>query len=443
MVAWKLPADVSRWIAALAMMLHGRSCQRLKPLCQGILFARGRRTVTSWLRAANLSHDYQSYYYFLGALGRKTEFLAVTLLRLVLDVVGVDDRLLFVLDDSPTQRYGRKVQGAGIHHNPTPGPTDQKFVYGHIWVTLALVLRHSCWNTIALPLLAKLYVRQKDIGKIPKRYDWKFQTKLALAAGLVEWLIPWIRRLGKAVWIVVDGGYAKKPFLSPASAAGAVVVGKLRKDAAMWSLPPPKPHRRRRGRPRKYGKDKLNLAKRAAHKKGWQSVEVKQYGHLLTKRIKTFLATWKPAGTVVRVVIVRETDGWLAFFCTDVQASVVSILEAVADRMAIEQVFHDVKEVEGAGQQQVRNLWANIAAWHLNLWAYTLVEMWAWRQPKSAICDRRQAPYDDADRRPSHADRRKALQRSCLRNEFSSEVHRQPLPRKIHQLFHALVKLAA
>ncbi|MEW4571298.1 hypothetical protein AB1L88_25780 [Tautonia sp. JC769] len=31
-------------------------------------------------------------------------------------------RSLLVLDDSPTKRYGPEVQGAGIHHNPTPGP---------------------------------------------------------------------------------------------------------------------------------------------------------------------------------------------------------------------------------------------------------------------------------------------------------------------------------
>ncbi|SRR5216683_4107952 len=441
MVAWKLPPDVSRWIAGLAGMLHGRTCRRLKPLCQGVLFARGRRTVTSWLRAADLTHDYQNYYYFVGALGRKTELLAVSLLRLLLGVVGVGERLLFVLDDSPTQRYGPHVQGAGIHHHPTPGPTDQRFLYGHVWVTLALVLRHAWWDTIALPVLAKLYVRQKDIGKIPKHYAWTFQTKLALAAGLVEWLIPWVRRLDKAVWIVVDGFYAKKPFVVKAMAAGAVVVGKLRKDAALWSVPAPR--RRGRGRPRKYGPQKLDLAKRAAHKKGWQTVMVKQYGQQATKQVKTFLATWRPAGGVIRVVIVKEPHGWLAFFCTDAQASLPSILEAVADRMAIEQVFHDVKEVEGAGQQQVRNIWANIAAFHMNLWAYTLVEMWAWHQPKSAICDRRQAPYDDADRRPSHADRRKALQRSCLRNEFSLSVHRHAVSPKIHQLFQAIVKLAA
>jgi len=26
------------------------------------------------------------------------------------------------LDDSPTKRYGRHVEAANIHHNPTPGP---------------------------------------------------------------------------------------------------------------------------------------------------------------------------------------------------------------------------------------------------------------------------------------------------------------------------------
>lgn len=53
-------------------------------------------------------------------------------------------------------------------------------------------------------------------------------------------------------------------------------------------------------------------------------------------------------------------------------------MEAFADRAAIEPVFHDVKEVWRSGQQQVRSLWANIAAWHVNLWLHKLVELWAW-----------------------------------------------------------------
>ena len=90
----------------------------------------------------------------------------------------------------------------------------------------------------------------------------------------------------------------------------------------------------------------------------------------------------------------------MAFFCTDPNASVAEILEAVADRAAIEQNFHDVKEVHGAGQQQVRNYWANIAV-PSDAWVHTLIELWAWNKPAKGIFgDRSDSPWDDADRRP-------------------------------------------
>jgi hypothetical protein len=31
----------------------------------------------------------------------------------------ISDQVLLALDDSPTARYGQKVEGAGLHHNPT------------------------------------------------------------------------------------------------------------------------------------------------------------------------------------------------------------------------------------------------------------------------------------------------------------------------------------
>jgi hypothetical protein len=87
------------------------------------------------------------------------------------------------------------------------------------------------------------------------------------------------------------------------------------------------------------------------------------------------------------VVLVREDNGWEAFFCTDPAATVGQILEAFADRAAIEQDFHDLKEVHGARQQQLRHYWANIAAYHLNLWLHTLIELWAWERPHGRVCD--------------------------------------------------------
>ena len=73
----------------------------------------------------------------------------------------------------------------------------------------------------------------------------------------------------------------------------------------------------------------------------------------MTKTVKTFLATWQPAGEAIRVVILKEEDGsWRTFLCTDPDASVEEIVQATLDRWSIEQDFHDLKEVEGIEQVQ-------------------------------------------------------------------------------------------
>ena len=58
-----LTAEVTSWIDRLASLLDRRIAWRLVPLLTGLLFATGRRTVSSWLRAGDLSKDYQDYYY--------------------------------------------------------------------------------------------------------------------------------------------------------------------------------------------------------------------------------------------------------------------------------------------------------------------------------------------------------------------------------------------
>lgn len=445
MASCHFPGELASWIATLAHCLDARVEFRLGQLLWGVLFARGRRTVTSWLRALSVRRGYEDYYYFLSSVGRQGEYLAGALLRLLIAQLPLGDRVLLALDDTPTKRYGPEVEGAGIHHNPTPGPAGQKFLYGHVWVTLALVLRHPRWGAIAFPLAARLYVRLKDLPLLRLLRRWKFRTKLELAAKLVEWAAHALQYAGKTVWIVVDGGYAKAPFLKAMVALGVTVVSRLRKDAALFTLPQePRSGQRRRGRPRKYGKQRIDLAKRAGQSRGWKTETFTLYGKQVVKRYKTFLATYRPVGAAIRVVLVKNDDcSWVAYFCTDIHASVAQILEAVADRSAIEQVFHDVKEVHGAGQQQLRNIWANIGAWNLILWMYTLVELWSWHQPKSQLCDRGDNPWDDPARRPSHSDRCKSLRQQCLEEELSRHTAAERCPPKILAFVKRLAKRAA
>src|SRR5437660_684235 len=171
----QLPPLLSAWLSDLSAALDRRSAPRLLALLCGVLFAKGRRTVTSWFRAAGIATDFRRAYAALWAAGRRADALSYRLLCTVLKPrmrQAGPGPLRFAIDDTPTARYGPCVQGAGIHHNPTPGPAGEKFVYGHVWVCLAWLARQPAWDTLALPLRALLYVRAKDVPKLAKHYPW-------------------------------------------------------------------------------------------------------------------------------------------------------------------------------------------------------------------------------------------------------------------------------
>jgi DDE superfamily endonuclease len=436
-----LPTFLNSVFAALGFWLHVRSAARLPLLLCGILFAHERRTVTSWFRACGISDDFRQGYVTVCAVGRAADSMALTVQATLRPLLN-KKRLLVGIDDTPTARYGPFVEGAGIHHNPSPGPAGEKHVYGHVWVVLAALGKHPDWGAIALPMQAQLYIRKADLDKLPPERPRPFRTKLEMAAGQLSWLKPWVSGHFEELWAAVDGGYAKRPFLLPARKEGWVVCSRLRKDAQLWDLPATERKPGQRGPMPTYGKNRICLAKRGGQKRGWRQVECVQYGAMVTKTIKTFQATYRPAGGMIRVALVLEEDGWVAFFCLNPNATAVEMLEAMADRGALEQTNKDVKEVWGAGEQQVRNLFSNIGAFNLNLWMYSLVEAWAWDKEEEDLVDRSQSPWDNEPRRPSHRDKRKALQREVLHGEIEAVLSSRPNAEEIRALTQRLLDMA-
>jgi DDE superfamily endonuclease len=437
-----LPSLCQRF-SCLASALDRRSAPRLALLFLGAVLARGRRTVTTWIRAAKLSDQFRPCYTAVAAAGKRADLIARRLLtEVVRPLLKGATRLTLALDDTPTQRYGPHVQGAGVHHNPTPGPAGSPYVHGHVFVVLALLVGHKAWGTIALPLPARLYVRKKDLPGIDPKHRPAFRTKLERAVELLRWVKPWLDLLNLPIWVVTDGAYAMKHFLKPAMSLGMTVVSRLRKDAAPRTVPGPRPAGKR-GRPRTYGPDKIDLAKRAGQRRGWSTETLTLYGVASVKKYKTSLATWQPAGGVIRVVLVDEPNGWRAFFCTDTPASVADILGMVADRFSLEITFRECKEIVGAGQQQVRFLWANIGAFHIRLWTFTLTEAWAWGRKDEELVDRSASPWDSPTRRPSHADKRRAWRRALPGEEIRAVLRPGVSEEEIQAVADRLLSLAA
>jgi len=438
---------------AIAERLAEKLPTKTKPfflslLLGALLTVARRRTVTAWLQAAQIEGEFRQAFYHMPNIGRKSQNLFNAMLDEILKKLGhVIETATFiriVLDDSPTKRYGRKIEGAGYHHNPTPGRTNAKICFGHSWVVAVLVVTHPAFGEISFPIAAELYLRQKEIDKLQEKYDRKFQTKTSIAVDIVKRLVPHFTAFDKPIEIIVDGGYAKDTVLLPLGKLDNVVtITRLRRDAALFEVPPPrKPGQR--GASKKYG-ERIDVKAKVESNRGWRYVECRQYGQVVKKRVKSFVATSKlTKGRPVRVVVIKEDDGtWVPLMSTDPTMDVKEILESYGVRFGIEEVFKDLKDLWGWGKQELRLLESNEAATAMNMLLYVMTELATWDRSAAELVNRRHRPWDDADRRPSHEDRRNFLRHGILANEFNAALGLSSMPKKIVQLLERLLKLAA
>ncbi len=145
---------------------------------------------------------------------------------------------------------------------------------------------------------------------------------------MIKQVSSWLRVLGSQAKLLVafDGAYAAHELISSLNMMNITVVSRSRSNAKLFDLPPArKPGTR--GRPRKYGFNRIYLSSRFGHKKGWQSISYVCRGVALLRHCETFLATTSIADGPIGVVIVRFENGeTAAYFSTDLNMSVEIVL---------------------------------------------------------------------------------------------------------------------
>ena len=305
------------------------------------------------------------------------------------------DHLLFAIDDTPTARYGPCVQGAGIHHNPSPGPAGEKFVYGHVWVTLAWLARHPLgtpWPCRCAPCSTSA---PRTCPRWPRHYPWDVPHQAGTGRGVGPLADRLAGRAGKALWLVVDGAYAKRPFLQPVLALGVVVV-----QPAAQGRPPDGPaadptsatDSAGRCRPTaRSGSTWPSVPDKSAAGGGWSACSTASGW---SRQIKTFEATWRPAGGRIRRgdrARGRRLAGLLLH--RPATATATQVLEAMADRGAIEVAFCDAKQRLGFHDPQV---WLAPAVERATPMAWlvgTLVVLWYAESGKDGVQARRRRPW--------------------------------------------------
>jgi hypothetical protein len=75
-------------------------------------------------------------------------------------------------------------------------------------------------------------------------------------------------------------------------------------------------------------------------------------------------------------------------------------------------------------------------------WALAVVEVACWGRPEEGLIDRRGSPWDQEWRRPSAADKRKAIQREILGKEIEASLRRAAEAGEFQAVAERLFKLA-
>jgi DDE superfamily endonuclease len=427
-----LPASLARVLAVFGPLFTAPSFCTFCGLACGFLAQTGKRTVCGMLAGAGLSgtwsHD-RAHRFFARARWDPGE-LGLAVARLVAGLlVPAGEPVVVAIDDTLFRRRGKKVWAASwFHDGSAPGPA--KTGYGNNWVIAAVVVRLPMISRpVAIPVLAKLVIK-----------DTSSASRLWLARRMTEMLAGALP--GRRIHVVADSAYAggelkKLP-------AAVTWTTRLRKDAALYGLPPARTGKR--GRPRTRG-DRLPALDGLAATTAFTQVTVTRYGKTAVISAAAITCLWPSVfgSRAVTVVLIRDRSaaGYdLALVTTDTAATPAQVIERYASRWSIEVAIEDARQVFGAGQARNRTA----AAVERTVPFQAIATCWyatAGHDPADVADHRARAPWYPGKAQPSTADMAAKLRRVIIAARFKASRPDQPTPEEISVLRLAWENLAA
>jgi hypothetical protein len=150
------------------------------------------------------------------------------------------------------------------------------------------------------------------------------------------------------VILVADAYYASRKVIVPLLAAAHHLVTRVRKNTVAYE-PAPRPQRRRRGRPRLYGK-RVRLRDLLPDTAAFETVPSPVYGEdHVTISYRCVDLLWRPVGRLVRFVLVHHpVRGSIMLLSTDVTMDPLDVIVLYAYRYKIELGFRHALHVVGS-----------------------------------------------------------------------------------------------
>ena len=446
--------DANYWLDSLIIALKAAMYKRtheyfLKFIWAAVIVC---GTISQWIHAIGDDNRFRKYYHQLARLGYFDDDIQYNYVKWFFDnierLLSGACRIVLAGDDTPIKRYGNNIQGCGWNFHQSNGNKDSDKFYGYPLVVLSLVIEHPINGIISIPLMSRMYLSEKTLTKIPEKDRPEFKTKLELLMEMVENVVEIVKPYNKPIVLLFDRGYVSQNVFEKMEQLGVSVITRFKSNVNLYHLPKNSTEVRR-GRPRKYG-DKIKLIDVVNNNRSYRTKQamLTLYGREAIVEWKGCIATSRLTnGNSIRIIVSRIVDvyedssgeivrcegPWGIFVSTDLTIDAPFILEQYSRRFSIEEMFKDLKEVCGLGKQQVRTLDTIKGSIGITLMDYTLVELWAWDKPTSDLTQNR-GVWDDPNRRPSHRNKRQAMQFELKWNEFSSVYAKDLKPHIIQSL---------
>jgi hypothetical protein len=355
---------VSAWdalVLQLGYVFSEPTARTWRQIVWGWVFKRGRMTVTGIFCTLGTMADrhwtvYQKFFY--RAAWSLKELSLAALSRIIYPLMvesGAGNELTgkpladLAIDDTTLGRCGKHIAHAGWFKDASASGSSHRGTvihWAHNWLVGVVTMRLPGWSMRwVFPALFALYRKKGDCS----RQD-EFQTRQELAGEMIQIAAE---ALPDVQWRVsADGQYAQQSLVR--KLPGCVnLVSRIRRDAAIYDLPPTRRPQGKRGPHPKKGKRLPCPQKLAAgRKRGWTKISVFKQGYPVQRLVLGITCLWYRVcpNVPIRMVIVREPtqkekDDF--FFCTDATVGDAEIVQRYYDRWGVEEAIEEAKQFMG------------------------------------------------------------------------------------------------
>ena len=243
-------------------------------------------------------------------------------------ILRVHGKPVLLGDGLKIPKRGRKMPAVKLLHQVSESNTKPEYIMGHSLQVVSLLVSAAS-SFFAVPLSARIHEGLVFSNRDQRTLPGKFLS-LVDSLGIPE-----------SFYLVADAYYACRTMALGLVDAGSHLISRLRKNAVAYESVPKSSAKRKRGRPRLYGRKIRLFSLFDDSKDGWITADSPVYGEKgVTIRYRCLDLVWRPIRRLARFVFVDHPQrGRIIFLCTDLNLNPIEVIRLYGLRFKIELSF--------------------------------------------------------------------------------------------------------